>query len=76
MAVAGVHRYIYINQRIHLSLLDQPIKDLANLLGTLLWKSLLAVLIVDKSNTETGLVALGPFEVARNKLVGCYIKII
>lgn len=50
-------------------LLDQPIKDLANLLGALLWNSLLVVLIVNISNTEAGLVTLSPFEVAISKQV-------
>lgn len=48
-------------------LLDQPIKDLANLHGTLLWDSLLVILIVDKSNTKAGLVAFSPLKVAVSK---------
>jgi hypothetical protein len=52
-----------------LGLLDQPIKDLANLLGTLLWDSLLVILIVDKSHTEACLVTLSPLEVAVKKQV-------
>ena len=50
-------------------LLDQPIKDMANLLGTLLWHSPLVILIVDKSNTKAGLIALSPLEVAASKQV-------
>lgn len=42
---------------------------MANLLGALLWDSLLVVLIVNKGNTEAGLVALSPFEVAVIKQV-------
>lgn len=64
MAVAGVHQCKDQFSASSSGLLNQLIKDLANHLGTLLWNSLLVVLIVDKRHTEAGLVALGPFEVA------------
>lgn len=68
MAVSGIHQHKFVTTPI-LGLLNVPIKDLADLLGALLWDSLLVILIVDERNTETGLVALSPFKITVQKLV-------
>jgi len=55
----------------HVSLLDQPVKHVPNLLRTLLRETLLTALVVDICDTEARLVTLRPLEVAAR---GCQLS--
>jgi hypothetical protein len=55
---------LHVIQSLHLGLLDVLVEDLADDLGAPFGDPLLVVLVVDKSDAKSGLVAFGPFEVA------------